>query len=289
VRVGGASCRAAQKVRNGERIEVEAPEPVLLQAEPQPLTLVVVYEDAHLVVVDKPAGLVVHPAPGHPDRTLVNALLHRCPDLQGIGGVVRPGIVHRIDRDTSGLLVVAKTGQAHEFLAALFKEHRIERRYRALVHQGSRLADRGTYRTLYGRHPHDRKRFSSKVVRGRSAVTRWQVVERLGSLAVVTVQLQTGRSHQIRVHFSEHGHPLVGDPLYGGARADGRLPRAEAVLVARLGRQALHAELLGFPHPVSGELLRFASPLPGDLDGLIAALRALHAGGSGPQVSGRGR
>jgi 23S rRNA pseudouridine1911/1915/1917 synthase len=276
VRRAGQVLRSSQKVRNGDRVELELPPPQPLEARPQALELTIVYEDPQLLVVDKPAGLVVHPAPGHPDGTLVNGLLHHCgAELLGIGNVLRPGIVHRIDRDTSGLLVVAKDGPSHDFLAALFKRHAVQRQYRAVVHGGRSLPVQGTFATSYGRHPTDRKRFSSLVTRGRRAVTHWQVVEQRGPLAVVTVRLETGRSHQIRVHFAEHGHPLVGDPVYGGSRADHGLPPAVAALVGKLGRQALHAELLGFPHPLTGVPLLFQSALPPDLAGLLDGLRRL--------------
>ncbi len=275
VRVRDRTCRASYALRAADWIELELPAPKDGKALPQDLPLDVVYEDAWLLVVNKPPGLVVHPAPGHPDGTLVNAVLHHCPDLEPIGGVLRPGIVHRIDRDTSGLLVVAKRQAAHEHLARLFAGHDIERRYRAVVHGARRLADEGSYETLYGRHPQDRKRFSSKVERGRRAATHWRVVERFDRLAAVTVELETGRSHQIRVHFSDHGHPLVGDAVYGGERADRGLPPAQARLAQRMGRQALHAELLGFVHPATGRALRFEAPLPADMGELLEGLRSL--------------
>ncbi len=289
-RPSDARIKPATRLDQGEPVVVTVPEPEPLEAIPQDIPLTVVYEDEHLVVVDKPAGLVVHPAPGHEDGTLVNALLHHCRDLSPIGGVLRPGIVHRIDRDTTGLLVVAKSALAHEKLAALFKAHDIQRRYRAVVHDHGRLPERGTFRTLFGRHPKDRKRFSSKVSKGREAVTHWQVERRLpGGLAEITVTLETGRTHQIRVHFSDHGCPLVGDRVYGGRRADRRLPPEVAGLAMAMQRQALHAELLGFLHPATGRPLTFQAGLPGDMARLLDGLGSLERVAEEVGISGPGR
>jgi 23S rRNA pseudouridine1911/1915/1917 synthase len=240
------------------------PEPTPARVEAQAIPLVILHEDADLVVVDKPAGMVVHPAAGHAAGTLVNALLHHCRDLSGVGGELRPGIVHRIDKDTSGVLVVAKHDRAHRALAAQWKVHSIDREYLALV-RGAPRGERGTVDAPIGRHPTDRKRMSTHARVSRSAVTHWSVEEPLRGATLVRVRLETGRTHQIRVHMASIGLPVLGDPVYGGGRS---LPAARG-----LGRQALHAALLGFTHPTSGERVRFESALPADLCALLEALR----------------
>jgi len=292
-RAGTALTDPAGRVSAGETIEIALPEPEPLQDAPQPLPLTVLYEDAELIVIDKPAGMVVHPAPGSRDGTLVNALLHHCgPSLAGIGGARRPGIVHRLDKETSGVLVAAKTDRAHHGLSGQFAAHSVERHYTALVHgvpdrAEARLAglpgvgfeDGGVLRiaTRLGRHPVDRQRQAVLAAGGRHAVTRARVEARFGSppaLALVDCWLETGRTHQIRVHLAHVGHPLVGDPVYGGRRRlpARALPEAAARAVAAFPRQALHAATLGFDHPLTGARLRFAAPLPADMAALIAAL-----------------
>lgn len=274
------------------RVEIGAPE--TLEALPEAIPLVIAHEDADLIVVDKPAGMVVHPAPGSPSGTLVNALLHHCADsLSGIGGAARPGIVHRIDKETSGLLVVAKTDRAHQGLARQFADHSAHRRYLALAHGVIDPADArlrglpgvafdpgGVLRitTLLGRHPSDRQRQAVSFQHGRHAVTRARLVESFGtppSVMLVECRLETGRTHQIRVHMAHAGLGLVGDPVYGGnRRASARaLTAALAEAVAAFPRQALHAAELGFQHPVSGESLTFSSPLPPDMADLLEKLR----------------
>ncbi|WP_347267124.1 pseudouridine synthase [Paracoccus sp. (in: a-proteobacteria)] len=274
------------------RVTIGAPEP--LAAQPEAIPLAIAYEDAELIVVDKPAGMVVHPAPGTPNGTLVNALLAHCAgSLSGIGGAARPGIVHRIDRETSGLLVVAKSDRAHQGLAAQFADHSAHRRYLALAHgmidpadprlrglPGLAFEPGGVLRitTMLGRHPSDRQRQAVSFDRGRHAVTRARLLESFGSppaLMLVECRLETGRTHQIRVHMAHAGLGLVGDPVYGGSRrASARVLGAEvAAAVAVFPRQALHAAELGFRHPLSGESLHFASPLPADMAGLLARLR----------------
>jgi 23S rRNA pseudouridine1911/1915/1917 synthase len=265
--------KAGQRLHAGDTIELVVPnaQPIELVAEDIPL--VVVHEDAELIVIDKPAGLVVHPAAGHPRGTLVNALLHHCRDLGGIGGELRPGIVHRLDKDTSGVMVAAKTERAHAGLTDAFAAKSrgepggILREYLGIAAPPP-TAPAGTLRTLHARHPTDRKRFSSKVTSGKSAVTHWQTIESLGAAALVLFRLETGRTHQIRVHASDQGWPLIADSLYG------RTPRPLAAIAAQLGRHALHAAVLEFEHPVTGERLRFTSPLPADLQAALAALRA---------------
>jgi 23S rRNA pseudouridine1911/1915/1917 synthase len=275
VTVGGIVAAKSVRVRAGDVIELRVPPPEPLEVLPEPIPLVVLFEDSELIVIDKPAGLVVHPAAGHPSGTLVNALLHHCKDLSGIGGVLRPGIVHRLDKDTSGVMVATKTERAHAALTAAFAAKSrgetggLERTYLAITSPPPPVAS-GTLRTLYGRHPIHRKKFSSKVTSGKQAVTHWQVVEPLRDAALVRFRLETGRTHQIRVHAADHGWTLVGDPVYG------HKPRSEllADVARQLGRQALHAATLAFDHPVSGERLAFEAPLPEDMQRALAALRA---------------
>jgi 23S rRNA pseudouridine1911/1915/1917 synthase len=248
---------------------VPAVTPDEAQAEDIPLT--VVFEDEHLIVIDKPAGLVVHPAVGNYDGTLVNALLHHCQgQLSGIGGVARPGIVHRIDKDTSGLLVVAKTDKAHEGLARQFADHSIERAYLALV-AGHPVPLAGTVRGAIARSSANRQKMALVAEgRGRHAVTHFKTLEKLDSSALVECRLETGRTHQVRVHMTSIGHPLLGDPAYG--RTPARLrPRLSELHFAR---QALHAAVLGFIHPVTGATLRFESKLPADMTELLVDLRS---------------
>ncbi|MFO0689408.1 MAG: RluA family pseudouridine synthase [Myxococcota bacterium] len=265
VRVAGAPARASRLLASGERIEAWPGEPVAMSLAPEPIPLVVLYEDRDLIVLDKPAGLVVHPAPGHPGGTLVNALLHHCRgELAGIGGVLRPGIVHRLDRGTSGVLVAAKTDLAHQGLAAQFARHSIDRIYRTFV-RGLPRADAGEIDRPIGRHPEDRQRMSVRTRAGRPARTHWRVVarDRANAIAELEIRPETGRTHQIRVHLASAGLPVVGDVVYGRARGDD----------ARLGRPALHAAHLGFVHPRTGESLGFDAPLPADLVELVASLR----------------
>ena len=235
----------------------------------------VLYEDAHLIVINKPVGLVVHPAPGHHEGTLVNALLHHCQDLAGIGGELRPGIVHRLDKDTSGVMLATKDDQAHLHLAEQFQIHSITRRYLALVH-GLLPRETGSVDCPIGRHPLERKKMSGKSRNGRRAVTHWKVVQRFTAdrLTLVELTLETGRTHQIRVHFSEMNYPLVGDPLYGkNSRIKEISDAGLRTLLQGLNRQALHAKVLGFQHPVSGHYMEFESPLPDDLNSILNYLQ----------------
>ena len=257
----------------GSVVRIAPAPPPPTEAEPEPMPLAILFEDEHLLVLDKPAGLVVHPAPGHARGTLVNGLLHHYASTVGPKAAdnlvgQRPGIVHRLDKDTSGVMVVAKSPIAHERLVRTFTAHDLERRYLAIA-VGS-PADVVTFDTLHGRHPVDRKRFSSKVRRGRRAVTHVRVLERLYGAALVECRLETGRTHQIRVHLSEHGSPLVGDPLYGHRPRDPRLRE----VAGALGRQALHAELLAFQHPITEQPLSFSTALPPDFQRALTALRA---------------
>jgi len=279
---------AGRKVRAGQTVSIEVPEAAPAEPVGEDIPLVVPYEDEHLIVVDKPAGLVVHPAAGHESGTLVNALIAHCgASLSGVGGVKRPGIVHRLDKDTSGLLVVAKTDAAHQGLAALFADHGrtlpLIREYRALV-WGVPARMRGTVDAPIGRHGTHRERQAIvRGERGREAVTHWEVEEtfvgREGEpvTTLIACQLETGRTHQIRVHMAHIGHPVMGDPLYatGFRTKSARLEDEARVALEALGRQALHAARLGFEHPGTGEELEFESDLPADMQRLLDALRGV--------------
>lgn len=267
VLLDGRPAKAGEKLKGGEALAVTLPRPAAAEALPESIPLNVLYEDRHLIVIDKPAGMVVHPAPGHQGGTLVNALLHYCQDLAGIGGELRPGIVHRLDKDTSGVMVAAKDDSSLNSLARQFKAHSINRRYLALVH-GLVPADRGTVDQPIGRHTTDRKKMSGKTRAGRRAVTHWRVLRRFDRdrLSLVELTLETGRTHQIRVHFSEMNHPVVGDPVYGSSGRTQTVPDTELrQQLVSLHRQALHARLLGFIHPATGNYMEFESPLPQDL------------------------
>jgi len=270
VRVDGAIATSRSKVHEGSRIEATPLPPATTTAKPEAIPLSILFEDEHLLVVDKPAGLVVHPAPGHASGTLVNAYLHHVGADEGDEDedASRPGIVHRLDKDTSGVMVIAKTPRAREVLRVRFAAHDLERAYLAIA-LGTH-PPRATYDTFHGRHPTDRKRFTSKLTKGRRAVTHVERLELLHGASWVRCRLETGRTHQIRVHLAEHGHALLGDPVYGGRPRDARLREAADAL----GRQALHAAVLGFPHPVTGTALRFEAPLPADLSRALEALRS---------------
>ena len=260
----------ATKVKGGESFTLAVPEPAAAHNEPQDIPLTIVFEDEHLLVIDKPAGLVVHPAAGNFDGTLVNALLHHCGvSLSGIGGVARPGIVHRIDKDTSGLLVVAKTDVAHAGLARQFATHSIDRRYLAIVSSVPKLAQ-GTVDAPLARSSANRKKIAIvEDGRGKRAVTRWRRLEVLKDAALVECRLETGRTHQVRVHMASVGHPLLGDPVYGRGKSVHR----QLLNQLDFERQALHAAGLGFVHPVTKALLSFESALPSDMQELFTALR----------------
>ena len=250
------------KCKSGDIIKVTIPEPVLLDIKPENIPLDIVYEDDDLLVVNKPKGMVVHPAPGNADGTLVNALMFHCSDsLSGINGVIRPGIVHRIDKDTSGLLIVAKNDAAHLHLAEQIKEHSFTRRYRAVVH-GNIKDDEGTVDAPIGRNPKDRKKMAVTTENSRNAVTHYKVLERFGSFTYIECQLETGRTHQIRVHMAYKGHPVAGDPVYG--------PRNTPT---EMNGQCLHAGLIGFIHPRTGEYLQFEAPLPDYFEKFLRKLR----------------
>ena len=266
---GVAALDPAAKLKGNERFAITVPPVRPLHNEAQDIALAIIHEDDDLIVVDKPAGLVVHPAAGNLDGTLVNALLHHCAGkLSGIGGVARPGIVHRIDKDTSGLIVAAKSDRAHEGLARQFAQHSIKRSYLALVN-GVPTTASGTVDAPLARSPFDRKKMAIvQGARGKRAVTHWRLLEPLRDAALVQCRLETGRTHQVRVHMASLGHSLVGDPVYGGAR-----PQHRALLARlRFARQALHAAGLAFEHPVLNKNLSFESPVPPDMQELFTAL-----------------
>lgn len=273
---GAPALNPAQKVRAGEIYEITVPEAVESEPEPENIPLTIEFEDEHLIVINKAAGMVVHPAAGNWSGTLVNALLHHCRDsLSGIGGVKRPGIVHRIDKDTSGLMVVAKSDAAHQGLATLFAAHDIERRYKAVV-WGRVYPPNGEIEGNIGRDPHNRKRMAMVTKGGKSALTRYQLEENFSDMAgLVSCELETGRTHQIRVHMTHIGHPLVGDPLYSRAKRSrvSTLPENRQKTILSFNRQALHAQTLGFVHPVTDKRLKFEVDFPSDLRELIKAFR----------------
>ncbi|MBN9539378.1 MAG: RNA pseudouridine synthase [Alphaproteobacteria bacterium 65-37] len=266
----------SRKVKTGERFEIDIPEPEPAVPEPQALALDILYEDADLLVLNKPAGLVVHPAPGNPDNTLVNALLAHCGDsLSGIGGVRRPGIVHRLDKDTSGVMVVAKNDRTHTALSKLFAAHDLERIYQVLV-WGAPKAAQGRIEAAIGRHPVDRKRMTVRRAGGRSATTDYWVEKRFGPpleplVSLVRARLGTGRTHQVRVHMAHLGCPVVGDPVYGRKSRNAKAPTA----LREFPRQALHAAVLAFRHPITGQNLKFATELPQDFSKLVASLNSV--------------
>jgi 23S rRNA pseudouridine1911/1915/1917 synthase len=250
------------------------PEPVELV--PESMALDILFEDRHLIVINKPPGLVVHPAAGHPSGTLVNGIVHHCPDLEGIGGEMRPGIVHRLDKDTSGVIVVAKSARVLADLSAQFKSRRVAKQYLALVH-GVPDRGRGTIDLPVGRHPTDRKKMSTASPRGRTALTLWRVKEKFRGAALLEIDLKTGRTHQIRVHCQSMGHPLLGEKVYGSRKMGAHPTKGDAVTEAALPgipRQMLHAFQLRLVHPVSAEDLQFQAPVPADMNAVITALRA---------------
>jgi len=274
IRVWDQVKKPAYRLQRGEMVQGIIPEPEAATCAPEPIPLDILYEDASLIVINKPPGLVVHPAPGHPKGTVVNAVLHRCPDLAGIGGELRPGIVHRLDKETSGLLVVAKEPKAMAEMARQFKSREIDKLYLALSY-GSMKGETGDIHLPIGRHPVDRKRMTTVSPTGRQALTRWRVIRRLGGVDCLKVSLLTGRTHQIRVHLSAIGHPIVGDPVYCPAHALMGCTKTIQQVLRRAGRQMLHAHQIRFRHPRTGEPLLFEAPMPQDMQEILDALSAL--------------
>ncbi|MUT66169.1 RluA family pseudouridine synthase [Paenibacillus sp. NEAU-GSW1] len=261
VTVNDAAVKSNYKLSAGDKVVVRVPEPADAAITAEPIPLDIAYEDSDVIVINKPRGMVVHPAPGHYSGTVVNALMHHCNDLSGINGMLRPGIVHRIDKDTSGLLMAAKNDLAHLSLAEQLKAHTVTRKYIALVH-GNLQHDQGTIDAPIGRDLNDRKMFTVTDRNSKHAVTHFVVLERLGGdYTLVELQLETGRTHQIRVHMKYIGHPLAGDPVYGRSKT------------VALNGQALHAALLGFTHPRTNEYMQFEAPIPADMEHVLNSLR----------------
>ena len=260
VRVNNQIKKPRYELRANDVVEIEIPPPEPTELVAQEIPLNVLFEDADILVLNKPAGLVVHPAPGHSSGTLVNALLHHCKDLAGIGGELRPGIVHRLDRDTSGVLVIAKNDCAMAGLVAQFKSREVRKQYAALV-WGWPVPEQGTIKTLVGRNPHDRKKMSVRPTSGRPAITHYETIRKFSEASLLRVRIETGRTHQIRVHLAHIGHPVVGDAQYGRARKTNRPVPAN--------RQMLHAEQLAFTHPQTDLPLEFRAPIPEDMKYLM--------------------
>ena len=261
VLLNGQVCKASTVTSEGDRVLLYAPEPVTPDILPQDIPLDILYEDGDVIVVNKPKGMVVHPAPGHYSDTLVNALLYHCSDLSGINGVLRPGIVHRIDKDTTGAIIACKNDRAHEKIAAQLKEHSLDREYRAIVH-GNIKEDKGTINAPIGRDRKDRKRMGIDYENGREAVTDYEVLERFGQYTYIKCILETGRTHQIRVHMSHMKHPVLGDEVYSHISSP-----------FKLTGQTLHAATLGFTHPSTGERILTRAPLPEYFERLLKSLR----------------
>lgn len=278
VRVNGIPSKSSHVLRVGDRVSLVLPRAAPTTLAPEAIALDVVFEDDSLIVLNKPPGLVVHPAPGHTRGTLVHGLLRHCKDLPGIGGELRPGIVHRLDKDTSGLMVVAKDERTHEALSSQFKSGQVRKTYCALVH-GAMKAERGEIDLPIGRHPKERKRMAVVPSGGRRAVTFWEVIEELNrDFSLLSVRPMTGRTHQIRVHLAHAGHPILGDPVYGYGRGWWKHYAAGQGLSVPVLRQMLHAGTLGFLHPRREVFVEFRAPIPPDMDEALRSLRGLRRG-----------
>ncbi len=266
--------KPSYKLRSGDRISVHIPPPVPTRILPESINLDIIFEDRDFIILNKPAGLVVHPAAGHSSGTLVNALIHYCPDLEGIGGEQRPGIVHRLDKDTSGLMIVAKNATTHNLLSQQFKDRRIKKQYLAII-SGAPTNDNGRIDLPIGRHQVDRKKMSTRSARGRLSVTAWRVIKRYRGAAMIEADLITGRTHQIRVHFQAIGHPLIGDPVYGNKRILRQHLGPQNPLnhlLTSIRRQMLHAHRLILKHPQSWQPMTFTAPIPQDMIVLLNQL-----------------
>lgn len=266
--------KPATRLKSGDLISGSIPRPQPLYLKPEPIPLKVIYQDSSIIVIDKPPKMVVHPAPKNPSGTLVNAILFHCKDLTGINGILRPGIVHRLDKDTSGVMVVAKNDEAYKALVLQFKNRIVEKVYLAIVF-GKFGKMEGIIDSDIGRHPIERKRMSTRTKKGRVALTAWKVLEELGDFTLLEIHPKTGRTHQIRVHLSSIGHPLLGDPLYG--RKKNSLITDDPILkslIAKMGRQALHSLSLEFNHPQTGERIKFSSQIPQEMNEVLEYLRS---------------
>ena len=261
VKVNGKAVKSSYKLQSGDNVQMSICEPKDIAIVPENIPLDIIYEDSDIILINKPKQMVVHPAPGHYSGTIVNALMYYCDDLSGINGELRPGIVHRIDQDTTGVIVACKNDKAHRCIAEQLKEHSITRKYHAIVH-GNLKEDTGTVNAPIGRHPTDRKKMSTKAPNGRHAVTHYRVLERFGNFTYIECQLETGRTHQIRVHMSSIGHPILGDTVYGPQKS----PYA-------LTGQTLHAKTLGFIHPTTKKYVEFDAPLPDYFQKLLKKLK----------------
>jgi len=276
IKLNNCLSRPSHKLKVGDKISVLIPPPSASKLEAEPVDFNIIHEDGSLIVLNKPAGLVVHPAPGHATGTLVHGLLQHCHDLSGIGGILRPGIVHRLDKDTSGLMVIAKNDHAHTFLAKQFKNKEVKKRYIALVH-GRIKGDKGSIDLPIARHSTKRKQMSVALSAGRRALTFWEKIQEFGNnFSLLSVSLMTGRTHQIRVHLSHIGHPVVADSVYGHSR---KWLKRNAVcqtgMLPFIDRQMLHSSRLGFIHPDQGRYLEFEAPLPDDMEQMVQALKLL--------------
>ena len=280
IQVDGQPKKPGYRVKSGEKISGVIPPPVSVEFKPEPIPIDILYEDDHIIVVNKQPGLVVHPAPGHFSGTLVNGLLYHCPDLGGIGGELRPGIVHRLDKDTSGTMIVAKNDAAHRHLSRQFKSRQIKKEYLALVYGNLKTAT-GSIKLPIGRHPVDRKRMSTVSPKGRTAETVWRVKAKFKGFTLLALNLKTGRTHQIRVHCAALHHPIVGDKVYGPRKLEKSIAKihkqADKLLpvLKSVGRQMLHARRLSFVHPHSAKAVSFESPLPADMTRLIDSIKKL--------------
>jgi len=274
IRINGKPRKAGYLVRYGQKIQVEIPVPEKISYDPEPVEINILFEDMDIIVVNKQPGLVVHPAPGNYSGTLVNGLLFHCPDLGGIGGELRPGIVHRLDKETSGTMVVAKNDSSLQHLSRQFKSRKVEKRYLALV-RGEFRNEKGEVDLPIGRHPVERKKMSTRSRKGRRARTVWKVRERFRGATLLDVRLETGRTHQVRVHCAAIKHPVIGDPVYGRGSGEIAVRRGKGLpdMVKKSARQMLHAWKLGFVHPSTEEFLVFESPVPADMEEMVCFLR----------------